>query len=194
MTANAMVGDREKVLAAGMNDHIAKPINVAQMYAVLARWVRREKGPAAAPVTPASRTVPASPPAGQQPLNGLNSLPGIDSRTALAALRNDERIYRRLLGRFLASQADFPVRFEAARRSEDPGAAQRVAHDLKGLAGTAGAMALAQAAARLEAACGHGAGAADIALQLEIVEGLLEPVVAGLRALEAAAGAAPSPV
>ena len=40
MTANAMVGDREKALAAGMNDHIAKPINVPEMFATLARWVR----------------------------------------------------------------------------------------------------------------------------------------------------------
>jgi signal transduction histidine kinase/CheY-like chemotaxis protein len=42
MTANAMVGDREKVLATGMNDHIAKPVNVAEMFATLARWVRRD--------------------------------------------------------------------------------------------------------------------------------------------------------
>jgi CheY-like chemotaxis protein len=39
MTANAMVGDREKVLEAGMNDHIAKPIDVTEMFATLARWV-----------------------------------------------------------------------------------------------------------------------------------------------------------
>ena len=40
MTANAMVGDREKVLAAGMNDHIAKPIRFAELFGTLARWVR----------------------------------------------------------------------------------------------------------------------------------------------------------
>ena len=40
MTANAMVGDRDKALAAGMNDHIAKPIKVDEMFATLARWVR----------------------------------------------------------------------------------------------------------------------------------------------------------
>jgi signal transduction histidine kinase/CheY-like chemotaxis protein len=40
MTANTMVGDREKVLAAGMNDHIAKPIKFDEMFATLARWVR----------------------------------------------------------------------------------------------------------------------------------------------------------
>ncbi|MBX3604880.1 MAG: response regulator [Piscinibacter sp.] len=40
MTANAMVGDREKVLAAGMNDHVAKPIKVDELFATLARWFR----------------------------------------------------------------------------------------------------------------------------------------------------------
>ncbi|MEO8806816.1 MAG: response regulator [Burkholderiaceae bacterium] len=42
MTANAMVGDRDAALAAGMNDHIAKPINVNEMFATLARWIARE--------------------------------------------------------------------------------------------------------------------------------------------------------
>ncbi|HVF15933.1 MAG TPA: two-component regulator propeller domain-containing protein, partial [Steroidobacteraceae bacterium] len=40
MTANAMVGDRGEVLAAGMNDYIAKPINITEMYATLGRWIR----------------------------------------------------------------------------------------------------------------------------------------------------------
>ncbi|WP_341889401.1 response regulator [Variovorax sp. YR752] len=40
MTANAMVGDREKVLATGMNDHVAKPIKVDELFATLSRWIR----------------------------------------------------------------------------------------------------------------------------------------------------------
>ena len=40
MTANAMAGDREKVLAAGMNDHISKPIDADELFASLAQWVR----------------------------------------------------------------------------------------------------------------------------------------------------------
>ena len=41
MTANALVGDRDKVLAAGMNDHIAKPIRIDELFATLALWVGR---------------------------------------------------------------------------------------------------------------------------------------------------------
>jgi CheY-like chemotaxis protein len=41
MTANVMTGDREKVLAAGMTDYIAKPINVMEMFATLTRWIGR---------------------------------------------------------------------------------------------------------------------------------------------------------
>ncbi|MES2951800.1 MAG: PAS domain S-box protein [Pseudomonadota bacterium] len=40
MTANAMAGDREKVLEAGMWDHIAKPLNVAEMFATIAKWIK----------------------------------------------------------------------------------------------------------------------------------------------------------
>jgi PAS domain S-box-containing protein len=46
MTANALNSDRDEVLRAGMNDHIAKPINVEQMFATLARWIRPADAPA----------------------------------------------------------------------------------------------------------------------------------------------------
>jgi CheY-like chemotaxis protein len=42
LTANAMVGDRDKTLAAGMSDHIAKPIKVDELFATLARWIHPE--------------------------------------------------------------------------------------------------------------------------------------------------------
>jgi CheY-like chemotaxis protein len=35
-----MAGEREKVIAAGMNDHVAKPIHVEELFEALARWVR----------------------------------------------------------------------------------------------------------------------------------------------------------
>ncbi|MEP7299068.1 MAG: response regulator [Burkholderiales bacterium] len=56
MTANALISDREAVLAAGMNDHIAKPIRVDELFAVLARWIR----PVSTPSGSAAPTVAAA--------------------------------------------------------------------------------------------------------------------------------------
>ncbi len=150
VTANAMAGDREKVLAAGMVDHIAKPFNVAQMFATLATWIRpRALNGATAAATPA----PASP----EPDTAMPSLPGIDIRHGLAAAAGDAALYRRLLIRFRDAQRSFGEQFAAAAdgaaNHADPEAATRAAHTLKSTAGTIGALALQAAAARLETAC-----------------------------------------
>jgi CheY-like chemotaxis protein/HPt (histidine-containing phosphotransfer) domain-containing protein len=167
MTANAMVGDRERVLAAGMNDHIAKPINVSEMFATLARWVRREGAPAG------------------------GGFPGIESEVALAEVGGDERLYRRLLGMFRDREASFAARFGAARTARDMVAAARLAHDLKGEAGTLGATAVREAAEALELACANGSGSADIDALFSAVIERLDPVIAGLRSLEGIAAGGP---
>jgi CheY-like chemotaxis protein/HPt (histidine-containing phosphotransfer) domain-containing protein len=160
MTANAMVGDREKVLAAGMNDHIAKPINVAEMFATLARWVRPE--------------VAAS-----------KGFPGIENEIALASVMGDEQLHRRLLCMFRDREASFAARFGAARAAHDMPTATRLAHDLKSVAGTVGAVSVSAAADVLERACARGAGSPDIDALLATVVERLDPVIAGLRSLEA---------
>jgi len=160
MTANAMVGDREKVLAAGMNDHIAKPINVAEMFATLAHWVRPDLAAAS------------------------SGFPGIESEAGLAGV-GDKQLYRRLLGMFRDREAGFAARFRAARAAHDMPTATRLAHDLKSVSGTLGATAVREAAEELEHACSNDAGAADIDVLFAAVIEHLEPVIAGLRSLEA---------
>ena len=159
MTTNAMVGDREKVLAAGMNDHIAKPINVAEMFATLARWVR--------PDTAASK-----------------GFPGIESAVALAGVMGDEQLYRRLLRMFRDREANFAARFGAAHAAHDMRTATRLAHDLKSVSGTLGAVAVREAAEVLEHACANGATSADVDALFAAVVEHLDPVIAGLRSLE----------
>ncbi|HKX44130.1 MAG TPA: response regulator [Burkholderiaceae bacterium] len=185
MTANAMVGDRDKALAAGMNDHIAKPIKVDDMFATLARWVR--PSPIVSDNAPdtASDEAPAVASAGRPP-GALAELPGIDTSAGLAGMMGDDALYRRLLRMFRERESDFPARFAAARAARDTAAPVRLAHDLKSAAAALGMHAVRQAAQALEQACVHAAADADIEALAQNVARELDPVIAGLHALEPA--------
>ena len=180
MTANAMQGDRDKVLAAGMQDHIAKPINVANMFATLARWVRPAHGTRQALPAPAVATEVAPVP----------PLAGIDTQAGLATAMDNPALYRRLLLKFGASQADFSAAFAAALEDPDPVAATRAAHTLKGMAGNIGASGVQAAAQALETACGSGAALLQLQPLLAAVERELAPVLAALTGLATSAAAA----
>jgi HPt (histidine-containing phosphotransfer) domain-containing protein len=120
------------------------------------------------------------------------ALPGIDTRAGLAITLGSERLYRKLLQRFLDSEQDFAARFAAARVAADPAAPTRAAHTLKGTAGSLGATALAAAASQLEAACREG----DLALiETALAHTLTElaPVIDGLAQFLAASPSAPAP-
>ena len=137
MTANAMAGEREKVLEAGMNDHIAKPINVQDMFRCMANWI--------SPSNPVLLEAPV--PAAELPVPELD---GIDTASGLARTLGKRDLYLKLLRRFRLSHAHFVSEFEAAVDGENWELASRMAHTLKGLAGSIGADALQQASATLE--------------------------------------------
>ena len=184
MTANAMAGDREKVIEAGMLDHIAKPLNVGEMFATLAKWFKPS-----APVEPrdADAHAPATP-----AVNGLSVLPGIDVSGGLARTLNDEKLYVRLLAKFRDAQGKFGERFRAASADADPTAATRAAHTLRGAAGTIGAKSVQAAAAELEKACAEHAPAARIDELLARTVAALEPVIAGLAGIGTGASDEPA--
>jgi CheY-like chemotaxis protein len=173
MTANALAGDLDKVLAAGMNDHIAKPIKVEALFAVLARWVR----PAA--IEPAQ--APKSACDGSR-TDSLEGLAGIDHRVGLDAM-GDEALYRRLLQMFRDREADFPERFRAACAMGQKEAAMRMAHNLKSVTGALAVRAVHPAAAELERACSDGTDDADMETLVRRVAQLLGPVISELQAL-----------
>jgi len=184
MTANAMAGDREKVLEAGMWDHIAKPLNVQQMFATLAKWIK-----------PAVQPEPAGEGAAAQPLgqaatvglHGLPPLPGIDVEAGLATTMQNHKLYQRLLAKFRDSQGGFADIFAKARTDADASAAARAAHTLKGTAGNIGARQVQAAAGALEQACFEGADATTIDGLLSALLRVLDPVIAALRLLDAPA-------
>jgi len=165
MTANAMASDREVCLEAGMNDHIAKPIDPDQLFSVLLRWIRRTDGDGkiARPNKPARR---AKAEAGTAEL----IIPGIDVRSGLKRTGGHRERYETLLRKFAEQQLGATEAMRAALSAGDAATAERTAHSLKGAAGTLGAVTLSDAAANAETAIktGHGVEAALKALSLSI--------------------------
>jgi PAS domain S-box-containing protein len=191
MTANAMAGDRDKALAAGMNAHVAKPIDVDDMFRTLARFIHpgaHHVDPAAAPPRStmqlgARRSTPAPAPA---PAPWSTTLPGIDTVAGLATTMDNEALYRRLLIRFFAGATGFSSAFRDSQHDPDPTAAARLAHTLKGMAGTVGARGVQGAAAALECACaGDGARVDDALAAVDLALGEVWP---GLAAFVATTG------
>jgi signal transduction histidine kinase/CheY-like chemotaxis protein/HPt (histidine-containing phosphotransfer) domain-containing protein len=177
MTANAMAGDRDKVLAAGMSDHISKPFDVNEMFETLARWInpanlghlghRAALGLAvdeiAAPLVP--------------------ELPGIDTKAGLARTMHNQKLYLKLLRQFYESEADFAGAFRRARQDDDILAPERLAHTLRGAAGSIGAGDVEAAATALEQACATAEAAEAIENAFEKTLLALRPVIEGLAPL-----------
>jgi len=170
MTASATAGDREKALAAGMNDHIAKPFDVPTMFETIARWVR----PAAPATTPAALKTPSSP----------DALPGLDAGLGRANAGGSDKLYRRLLVKFRGGQANFAAQFRDARDRGDAAATVRIVHGLCAMSANLGAVEVERAAQALEEACTRDADAATVARLLDEVQARLRPLIAGLQALE----------
>ncbi|RFP18724.1 MULTISPECIES: ATP-binding protein [unclassified Duganella] len=186
MTANAMSDDRARALEAGMNDHIAKPLNVQQMFATMAQWIT--------PARPAAAPAPAAPAAAADAAQ-FAVLPGIDARAGLATMGGSAAMYRKMLRRFRSEQAGFAQAFGAARAAGDSVTARRIAHTLRGAAGMIGALQAQAAAAALEQACRDGAPDSQADALQARVAAELDVVLAGLLPLdlepEAAAPLAP---
>jgi signal transduction histidine kinase/CheY-like chemotaxis protein len=156
MTANAMVGDRDKALAAGMNDHVSKPIRQNLLFGTLARWI-----------------VPAG--------AARSAAACFDDAALLeSGVEPGSAFHLRLLAMFAERSSQFGARFAAA--GGDRVTCTRLAHDLKAEAGLLGARALSTVAADLEAACAEGAPDGDIQAGLERVQAALVPVLQALQA------------
>jgi signal transduction histidine kinase/HPt (histidine-containing phosphotransfer) domain-containing protein/ActR/RegA family two-component response regulator len=178
MTAHAMAGDREKSLAAGMNDHLVKPIDPDLLHAALLRWIpaRPAHAPAPAAAGPAPEAHGGGVPASTPP---LPPLPGIDWDRALAAAGGrPARLQLRIDG-FLREYAGAPARLRAALADGDDEPLADLAHNLKAGAAYIGAAPLAAAAAALDLALRDGRRA-QLARLVPELSLSLETVLAGL--------------
>ena len=146
MTANAMAGDRDRCLEAGMNDHVTKPIDPDQLWRTLARWIKARSAPVAAARATWSNATAA------EPLAVLAPVPGLDTKLGLRHALGRPALYLALLRKFVRGQQDFAAQLAAALAQADWPLAERLSHTLKGLAAQIGATDLRGQAEHLERA------------------------------------------
>ena len=156
LTAHAMVEEKDRVQAAGMNDILTKPVLPKLLYAALSRWL--VNGPVVAP-TPRTELALVSEPS--QP-----SCLVFDLDTALTRVNGDRAALDRFLQLFRKRNAGIAADIDAALVAGDRETARRLAHALKGGAGTVGLTQLQAAAGQLEATLAEAVlGKADDARQ-----------------------------
>lgn len=177
MTANVMKGDKEEALAAGMSDHIGKPINVHQMFETMAKWI---KASAHVPDKPGKAPVATRNPSDAQD-EWLRQLPGLDVHAGLHVVQGNVALYRRLLVRIYEGYQDFEQQFREVLAAREMEKATRLAHSLKGVAGNVGARGVQRAAQALEFACRDGDDPVDQLLIDLLSE--LQPLLDGVAAL-----------
>jgi len=138
MTAHALKGDRERCLAAGMDDYLPKPLERSELFKAIERWTQFPRPAEEAEAEPALATSAPS----EDPL---------DRRKALPFFGGDEAFFDRLLGQFVVNLGGDIEKLKAARASGDAPTFARIAHTLKSVAKTFGADRLSAAAQQLEA-------------------------------------------
>ncbi len=190
MTANAGPDDVERCRAAGMNAHLAKPIEPEAMWRELLRWLpQREPAGSASPPAAASESATAT--LDIQQADWPAQLPGVDSEDGLRRAMGKPDLYRNLLRRFAEGERHTLERLAAALQDEHWPEAQRLAHTTKGVAGQIGAAALQDSAAALEDAIRAQAPPDQLQARLQALGQQLEPL---LHALEDWLSAQPAPV
>ncbi|MDY0964106.1 response regulator [Massilia sp. CFBP9026] len=170
MTANAMDEDRQRSLDAGMQAHLAKPIDVDALVATLSRVTDRPQGtPAAASAEPA---LPAS----------LPHLPGIDLKSTLPRFAGSVERFCELFIRYAEGQAQTFGELRAHVEAGERGAAGQLAHRLRGVSANLGATEAAETAHALEHAL-RDADDGTVRLRLADLARALEAVTATAREL-----------
>jgi polar amino acid transport system substrate-binding protein len=131
MTAHATMEERKKVLEAGMNDHVAKPIEPERLLAAIRTWI-----------APRIKRLQIQPPlstSSSSPQEDI-SIPGIDFESAVKRLGGNRDLLTKLLKDFVEENRTFTERMNAFLKAGNRTEAMRLAHTAKGVAGNLGAV------------------------------------------------------
>ena len=149
MTAHAMSGDREKSMDAGMNDHITKPIDPSQLLRTILRWIKPGERSLPEHFVPMSTMIDEGMRRDNLPLKGA---PGINVKSGLAKVSGNRRLYRKLLSQFREKYLESARELAGLLTVERKADAARLAHTVKGVAGSLGADELSRVSSEVERA------------------------------------------
>jgi signal transduction histidine kinase/CheY-like chemotaxis protein len=150
LTANAVAGQREMFLKNGINDFLAKPIDIGKLNMILKTWLPKEKqeenGSAAETAGPQAET-------GESVFwGGLPEIPGVDLKTGVKNAGGSVSSYTNILSYFCRDLDERIPQIRQAAADSDLGFYTTMVHAIKGASRSIGAMALGDLAAELEAA------------------------------------------
>jgi two-component system sensor histidine kinase/response regulator len=147
LTANVMVSEQNEFMEAGVTDYIGKPIDPDRLVATLVKWVRSNRSVVNAPTEEAvSETATVT----------LPDLPGINVAESVRRMGGSATLYRTLLEKFRVNERDVIARIREALAADDRSTAERLAHTLRGIAGTLGDKTLQESARLLESSIKKG--------------------------------------
>jgi PAS domain S-box-containing protein len=201
MTANAMVQDKEKCMAAGMQDFVTKPIDPDVLWETLLRVIRPKAASfesaalttisqvvsdaraAAVSVVSAGLTVSsATAPIVIEKFVLPTGIQGLDSELGLRRVSGKIALYETILRKYISSQATVIDELRSAIGQKDFELAKRLAHTTKGVSGNIGATEVQGIAAEIEAGLGEGVDSVAILDKLTVLQSALAPLLQSLAA------------
>jgi len=190
MTANVMAADREKCIEAGMNDHVAKPIDPDELFATLLRWIKPLAGGGATAKEKVAPSVASTLTVANARESDTLEILGVDTKSALRRTGGNRKRYEALLRKFAEPSAGGVGEIRAALAAGDTVTAARAAHSLKGVAANLGASEVSDIAAKVESAVTEGQGVKEL---LDSLAASFDKIAGAIRAAlpnEQAAGIA----
>ncbi|CAK0766241.1 hypothetical protein CCP4SC76_4510002 [Gammaproteobacteria bacterium] len=183
MTANALSGDREKSLAAGMQDHLVKPIDPQALFETLITWIPPHVNGNGKPVEEEGNPVTDPPSAVCQEKNTLPVLPGVNVLSGLARMGDNIKLFTQLLLRFRSENTGIMAALTRLLDVCEVDTARRLLHTLKGNAGYLSMDALYQTAIQTEKQWEKAEGPAEMGRLLFPLEQALALVLTSLMTL-----------